>query len=71
MTGISHIELRGVTRLFGAQVAAGSVVLKAVPPHTIVAGVPAKEIGKPSCAQPALEMNHHVDVPPSTPQFIE
>jgi serine O-acetyltransferase len=55
----------------GAQVAAGSVVLKAVPPHTIVAGVPAKEIGKPSCAQPALEMNHHVDVPPSTPQFIE
>jgi len=53
----------------GAQVCAGSVVLKEVPPHTIVAGVPAKEIGKPSCAQPALEMNHHVDVPPSS-QFI-
>ncbi|MFT3931882.1 MAG: serine O-acetyltransferase [Spongiibacteraceae bacterium] len=45
----------------GAQVCAGSVVLKEVPPHTIVAGVPAKVVGKPSCAQPALEMNHRVD----------
>ncbi len=53
----------------GAQVCAGSVVLKEVPPHTVVAGVPAKVIGKPSCAQPALEMNHRVDVPPAS-QFI-
>ena len=45
----------------GAQVCAGSVVLKEVPPHTIVAGVPAKVVGTPSCAQPALEMNHCVD----------
>lgn len=45
----------------GAQVCAGSVVLKEVPPHTIVAGVPAKIVGTPSCAQPALEMNHRVD----------
>lgn len=42
----------------GAQVAAGSVVLKDVEPHTIVAGVPAKVVGKPTCAQPALEMDH-------------
>jgi serine O-acetyltransferase len=47
-----------------AQVAAGSVVLKDVPPHTIVAGVPAKVVGTPTCAQPALEMNHQVEVPP-------
>jgi serine O-acetyltransferase len=30
----------------GAKVAAGSVVLHPVPPHTTVAGVPAKEVGK-------------------------
>lgn len=45
----------------GAQVCAGSVVLKEVPPHTMVAGVPAKVVGKPSCSQPALEMNHRVE----------
>ena len=44
----------------GAQVAAGSVVLKDVEPHTTVAGVPAKVVGKPDCDQPALEMNHRV-----------
>lgn len=45
----------------GAQICAGSVVLKDVAPHTVVAGVPAVVVGKPTCAQPALEMNHRVD----------
>ena len=40
-----------------ARIAAGSVVLKEVPPHTTVAGVPAKVIGEAGCAQPALSMN--------------
>lgn len=42
----------------GAKVGAGSVVLEDVPPHTTVAGVPAKVVGRPACDQPALEMDH-------------
>ncbi|MDX1505259.1 MAG: serine O-acetyltransferase [Spongiibacter sp.] len=42
----------------GSHVAAGSVVLKDVPPHSLVAGVPAKVIGTPDCDAPALSMNH-------------
>lgn len=53
-----------------AQVCAGSVVLKDVPPRTVVAGVPAKAVGTPSCAQPAKEMNHQVEVPASAERFV-
>jgi len=42
----------------GAKVGAGSVVLDEVPPHTTVAGVPAKIVGRPSSESPALEMEH-------------
>ena len=41
----------------GAKVAAGSVVLKDVPPHCTVAGVPARVIGRPHADKPALEMD--------------
>jgi serine O-acetyltransferase len=41
-------------------VAAGSVVLNDVPPHSTVAGVPAVVVGRPDVDQPALEMNHHI-----------
>jgi len=44
----------------GAQVAAGSVVLESVPAHTLVAGVPAKVVGKPCSKQPALIMDHKI-----------
>lgn len=40
-----------------SRVAAGSVVLKAVPPCTTVAGVPAKVVGEAGCDQPAVSMD--------------
>jgi serine O-acetyltransferase len=40
-----------------ARIAAGSVVLKDVPPRRTVAGVPAREIGDNTCAEPALTMD--------------
>ena len=40
-----------------SRVAAGSVVLKEVPPRTTVAGVPAKVVGEAGCSQPSVSMN--------------
>lgn len=45
----------------GAKVGAGSVVLKDVPPHVSVAGVPAKIIGKTQAPSPAHDMCHQLD----------
>jgi serine O-acetyltransferase len=45
----------------GAKVAGGSVVLKSVPPHTTVAGIPAKIVGRPCDANPAETMDQHID----------
>lgn len=44
----------------GAKIASGSVVLKDIPAHCTVAGVPAEVIGTPEFEQPALEMNQSV-----------
>jgi serine O-acetyltransferase len=40
-----------------SRIAAGSVVLRAVPENTTVAGVPAKVVGEAGCDQPAITMD--------------
>ena len=52
--------LGNITIGCGAKIGAGSVVLQEVPPHTTVAGVPAKIVGHPTSDQPALDMNHSI-----------
>ncbi|CAH9094821.1 unnamed protein product [Cuscuta epithymum] len=42
----------------GAMIAAGSLVLKDVPPHSMVAGIPAKVIGYVEDQDPSLTMKH-------------
>jgi len=44
----------------GTQICAGSVVLKDVDPHTVVAGVPAVSIGTPDDDMPSLTMNQYL-----------
>jgi len=44
-----------------SRVAAGSVVLKDVPPNTTVAGVPAKVVGPAGCPEPARTMDQRLN----------
>ncbi|MCJ2006557.1 serine O-acetyltransferase [Methylobacterium sp. J-092] len=45
-----------------ARVAAGSVVLRPVPAHTTVVGVPARVVGTAGCAEPARAMDQLVSI---------
>ncbi|MCC0807326.1 serine O-acetyltransferase [Methylobacterium sp. W2] len=45
-----------------ARVAAGSVVLRPVPAHTTVVGVPARVVGTAGCAEPARAMDQFVNL---------
>ena len=45
----------------GAKIGAGTLVLESVSPHTTVAGVPARVVGRPREAAPALEMDQRIN----------
>ncbi|WP_422007961.1 serine O-acetyltransferase [Pyruvatibacter mobilis] len=60
MLGAGAKVLGNITVGNCARVAAGSVVTKAVPANTTVAGVPAKVIGEAGCPEPARSMDQMV-----------
>ena len=60
MIGAGAKVLGNITVGNCSRVAAGSVVLKPVPPNTTVAGVPAKVIGPAGCPEPARTMDQRV-----------
>jgi len=45
----------------GSKIAAGSVVLSEVPPHSTVAGIPAKVVGRPKTSEPSRQMDQYVE----------
>jgi serine O-acetyltransferase len=65
LIGANATILGNITIGKGAQVAAGSLVLKPVPPKTMVAGSPAKEVGHVS-GNPAAKMDQWSEEPPKS-----
>lgn len=60
LLGAGAIILGNIEIGEGSRVGAGSVVLADVPPHVTVVGVPAKVVGRPSCARPCDSMDQNV-----------
>ncbi|XP_058090664.1 serine acetyltransferase 2-like [Magnolia sinica] len=66
LIGASATILGNITIGEGAMVAAGSLVLKSIPPHSMAAGNPAKVVGYVEDQYPALTMKHD-----ATKEFFE
>ncbi|KAF8377707.1 hypothetical protein HHK36_031091 [Tetracentron sinense] len=58
LIGASAIILGNIKIGEGAMIAAGSLVLKDIPPHSMVAGIPAKVVGFVEEQDPSLTMKH-------------
>ncbi|HEX4554878.1 MAG TPA: serine O-acetyltransferase, partial [Xanthobacteraceae bacterium] len=61
MIGAGAKILGNITVGHCARIAAGSVVLKAVPHNTTVAGVPGRVVGEAGCAEPSRTMDQMVN----------
>jgi serine O-acetyltransferase len=61
MIGAGAKILGNITVGHCARIAAGSVVLKAVPNNTTVAGVPGRVVGEAGCAEPSRTMDQMVN----------
>jgi serine O-acetyltransferase len=61
LIGAGAKVLGNITIGEGSKIAAGSVVLNEVPPHSTVAGIPARVVGKPKSAEPGKQMDQYVE----------
>lgn len=59
LIGACATVLGNITIGEGAMIAFGSLILKEVPPHSMVAGTPAKVLGYIAEQDPSLTMNHY------------
>ncbi|MCJ8330946.1 MAG: serine O-acetyltransferase [Lentisphaeria bacterium] len=62
LIGVGAKLLGNITVGEGSKIGAGSVVLNDIPPHSTAVGIPAKVVGTPQSDQPALNMNHNIDL---------
>ncbi len=63
MIGAGAAVLGNITIGACSRIAAGSVVLRDVPPNTTVAGVPSRVVGEAGCAEPAKSMDQRFNDP--------
>ena len=71
LVGAHSTILGNITVGKGAMIAAGSLVLKPVEKHVMVAGAPAKKVGMALSSAPALEMAQELRTVPTPPTFCD
>ena len=71
LIGAHSTILGNITVGKGAMIAAGSLVLKPVEAHVMVAGAPAKKVGMALSQAPALVMAQELRAVPTPPTFCD